>query len=73
VGDAPAAIIGRIERDAAHADIAAALTDIAALPDRAKPLAAGWVAKAKAREAALAASRQIAAAALVALGKPNSQ
>ena len=42
-GNDPSAVIARIEVDAAHADIAAALTDIAALPDAAKPLAADWV------------------------------
>ena len=66
-GNEPSAVIARIEVDAEHADIAAALTDIAALPETAKPLAADWVGKAKAREAAIAASRKIAAAALAAL------
>jgi hypothetical protein len=72
-GNEPSAVIARIQVDAEHADIAAALTDIAALPEAAKPLAADWVGKAKAREAALAASRKIAAAALAALNKPASQ
>lgn len=76
--DAPAAsdpstAIGRIALDAARADIAAALTDIAALPDSAKPLVADWVAKAQARDTAIAASRRIAADALAALAKPASQ
>ena len=35
-GNEPSAVIARIEVDAAHADIAAALTDIAALPDDGK-------------------------------------
>jgi hypothetical protein len=72
-GNEPSAVIARIEADAARADIATALTDIAALPDAARPLAAGWVEKAKAREAAIAASRRIAAAALAGLSKPASQ
>ena len=55
------------------ADIAAALTDIAALPEAAKPLAADWADKAKAREAAIAAARQISAGALATLSKPASQ
>jgi len=76
--DAPAgndssAVAARINLDAAHGDIAAALTNIAALPDSAKALAADWVKKAEARNAAIAASRQIAADALAALGKPASQ
>ncbi len=72
-GNEPSAVVARIDVDAAHADIAAALSDIAALPETAKPLAADWVGKAKAREAAIAASRQIAAAALADLSKPASQ
>jgi hypothetical protein len=69
----PSTVIGRIALDAARADIAAALTDIAELPESAKPLAADWIAKAQARDAAIAASRRIAADALAALGKPASQ
>ena len=72
-GNEPSAVIARIEVDAEHADIAAALTDIAALPETAKPLAADWVDKAKAREAAIATSRKIAAAALAGLNKPAAQ
>jgi hypothetical protein len=72
-GNEPSAVIARIEADAEHADIAAALTDIAALPETAKPLAADWIDKAKARETAIAASRKIAAAALANLSKPASQ
>ena len=72
-GNDPSAVIARIGVDADRADIAAALDDVAALPDSAKPLAADWLAKAKAREAAIAASRQIAAAALAGLSKPASQ
>jgi hypothetical protein len=72
-GDDPASIATRIEVDAAHADIAAALADIAKLPDGAKSLAATWVQKAQARNAAIAASRKLAADALAALTKPNPQ
>ncbi|MGB6732797.1 MAG: mitofilin family membrane protein [Xanthobacteraceae bacterium] len=72
-GNEPSAVMARIEADAERADIAAALTDIAALPETAKPRAADWARKAKAREAAIAASRQIAAAALANLSKPASQ
>jgi hypothetical protein len=72
-GDDPASVVTRIGVDAAHADIAAALADIAKLPDAAKPLAAAWVEKAQARNAALAASRKLAADALAALSKPNPQ
>jgi hypothetical protein len=63
----PQAVVDRIRFDAAHADIGAALTDLKALPDAAKPLAEAWSKKATLRETALAASRQIAADALAAL------
>ncbi len=72
-GNDPSAVIARIEIDAAHTDIAAALSDLAALPDSAKPVAADWLDKAKARDAALIASRQIAADALADLSKPAAQ
>jgi hypothetical protein len=72
-GNNPAAVIARLGIDAAHADIAAALTDIAALPEAAKPLAADWVKKAETRNAAITASRQIAADALAVFSKPAAQ
>jgi len=72
-GDDPSSVVTRISVDAAHADIAAALTDIGKLPDAAKPLAAAWVEKAQARNAAIAASKKLAADALAALSKPNPQ
>jgi hypothetical protein len=72
-GNDPSAVIARVSSDAAHADLAAARADISALPDPVKSLAADWMKKVAAREAALAASRQIAAAALAALGKPAGQ
>jgi hypothetical protein len=73
LGNDPSAVIGRLTIDAARADIAAALTDITALPDSAKSTAAGWVEKAQARNAAIAASGAIAADALAALSKPAAQ
>jgi hypothetical protein len=72
-GDDPASVVTRIDVDAAHADIAAALADIAKLPDAAKPLAAAWVEKAQARNAAIAASQKLAADALAALSSPSPQ
>ena len=72
-GDDPASVVMRISVDAAHADIAAALADITKLPDAAKPVATAWVEKAQARDAAIAASRKLAADALAALSKPNPQ
>lgn len=71
-GDA-SSVIGRIGSDAARGDLAAALGDIAHLPDDARALAQAWVKKAEAREAAVAASRRIAADALAALSKPAAQ
>ncbi|HUD87289.1 MAG TPA: mitofilin family membrane protein, partial [Xanthobacteraceae bacterium] len=72
-GDDAASIVTRINVDAAHADIAAALADIAKLSPAAQSLAAAWVQKAQTRDAAVAAARHIAADALTALGKPASQ
>jgi hypothetical protein len=72
-GDDSGAIIARIDVDARRSDIAAALAEIARLPDAARSLASAWVKKAEAREAAIAASRRIAADALAALGKPPQQ
>jgi hypothetical protein len=73
LGNDPSAVIERLTIDAARTDIAAALTDIAALPESAKPTAAAWVGKAQVRNAAIAASRGIAADALAALSKPAAQ
>jgi hypothetical protein len=72
-GNDPQAVVDRIRLDAAHADIGAALADLNALPDAAKPLAAAFIKKAAAREAALAASRQIAADALAALTQSSAR
>ena len=72
-GDDPASVIARINIDAARSDIAAALAGIARLPESARALAASWVKKAEAREAAIAASRRVAADALTAIGRPAPQ
>lgn len=72
-GDDPPSVIARINADAARTDIAAALSDIAKLPDPIKSRAADWIQKAQARDAAIAASRHIAADTLAALAKPNTQ
>ncbi len=73
LGDDPAAVIARINAAAARGDLAAARAEIAKLPAPARALADGWVKKAEAREAAIAASRRVAADTLAALGKPASQ
>jgi hypothetical protein len=72
-GNDAASLIARIDGDAARGDIAAALADVARLPDAARAPAEPWIKKAQARETAIAASRQIAANALASLGKPVSQ
>jgi hypothetical protein len=72
-GNDPAAVLARLRFDAAHGDIAAALAAIDALPVSAKSLTAAWSKKAAAREAALVASRRIAADALAALATPTAR
>jgi hypothetical protein len=72
-GNDPADVIARIKFNAAHGDIDAAPADIKQLPDPAKALAADWIKKAQSRDAAIAASRQIATDALAALSKPSDQ
>jgi hypothetical protein len=72
-GDNAAAVVARINADATRGDIAAALADIARLPNGPRTDAENWVKKAEAREAAIAASRRIAADALAALGTPAPQ
>jgi hypothetical protein len=72
-GDDLSAVVARLDVDAARADIAGAIGEIAKLPDASRSLAQPWIAKAQAREAAITASRRIAADALAALSKPASQ
>jgi hypothetical protein len=72
-GNEPAAVISRLDADAQHADIAAALADIARLPPAAKAMVQPWVQKVNARNAAIAASRRIAAGALAALANAKTQ
>jgi hypothetical protein len=73
VGDDPSSVMARINIDAARGDIAAALAGIARLPDSARALGASWVKKAESREAAIGASRRIAADALAAIGRSAPQ
>jgi hypothetical protein len=72
-GNDPSAVIARMNVEAGRGDIAAALGDAPQLPEAAKPLAADWLKTASAREAAIAAVRQLAADALAALNKPAAQ
>ena len=71
--DEPAAVVARLDADAERADVAAALADIARLPPSAKTLAESWLQKANARDAAIAASRRIAADALAGLNNADTQ
>ena len=60
-GDDASAVLARIEIEAAHADIAGALVDLGKLDAAVRAPAQDWIAKAQARQAALAAARQLAA------------
>jgi len=72
-GNDATAVVARINNAAARGDFAAALADVVRLPDRTRSAAESWVKKVEAREAAIAASRRVAADALAALSKPVSQ
>jgi len=69
VGDDASAVLARIEIESAKADIAGALADLGKLDGTVRAQAQDWIAKAQARQAALAASRQFAAETARALGK----
>lgn len=60
-GDDAADVMARLETHAAHADIDAALADIAKLPEAARREADPWTAKATARQKALAAAQRLVA------------
>jgi hypothetical protein len=68
-GDTPSDLLARIEVEAANADIDGALADLGKLPEPARAPAQAWIAKAKARQQALAAARAFAADAAGKLGK----
>lgn len=72
-GDDPDAVVTRADAAAARGDIGGALTELSHLPDAARSAAEPWIKKAQAREAAIAASRRVAADALAALGRPVTQ
>jgi len=71
--DEPSAIVARLNADAERADLADAVAQIARLPQSAQTVAEPWVQKVNARNAAIAASRRIAADALAALSNANTQ
>ena len=68
-GNEASTVIERIEVEAAHADIDAALTDLAKLDGAIRAPAQSWIDKARARQAALTAARQLVGAATRALGR----
>jgi hypothetical protein len=69
-GDEPAAVIARAELKALRGDVPGALAELGTLPANVRAPAQAWIAKARARAAALAASRAFAADALAALARP---
>jgi hypothetical protein len=71
--DEPSAIVARLNADAERADVADAVAQIARLPQAAQTIAEPWVQKVNARNAAIAASRHVAADALAALSSANTQ
>jgi hypothetical protein len=66
-GEDTPAVIARLEGDAARGDLAGALAELGKLAPAVRAPAQPWLAKAQAREAALAASRAFASDALAAL------
>jgi hypothetical protein len=67
-GDDASSVLARIEIDAAKADIPAALADLGKLNDATRAPAQAWIAKAQARQAALAQAGHYAADMARALG-----
>jgi len=68
-GDDAAAVLARLDIDAAKADLKAALADLGKLDSATRAPAEAWIAKMQAREAALAAARRYAAETARALGQ----
>jgi len=69
-GDSKNAVIARITASALHNDVAAAKRGLNDLPPADRAAAQAWIARADARDAALAASHRFAADAMAALTKP---
>jgi hypothetical protein len=68
-GDDASAVLARTEVEAAHADIDGALADLAKLDAATRAPAQNWIEKARARQAAFAAARQLAGETTHSLGK----
>ncbi len=69
-GDEPSTMVARAELKATRGDVAGALADLERLPEPVRAPAAGWIAAAKARLAAIDAAKALAANALDALARP---
>src|SRR5262249_2711566 len=69
-GDDAWGVLARTEVEAAQADIDGALADLVKLDAATRAPAQGWIEKARARQAALAAPRQVAGENAPSLGKP---
>jgi hypothetical protein len=69
-GADPASMLDRAEAKSLRGDIAGMVSELSNLPANVRAPADGWIARAKARNAALAAAQQISADALNALAKP---
>ncbi|HEY5306819.1 MAG TPA: hypothetical protein VIJ52_09175 [Pseudolabrys sp.] len=67
-GDDASSVLARVEIDAAKADISAALSDLGKLNETTRAPAQAWIAKAQARETALADARRYAVDTARALG-----
>ena len=68
-GDETSAVLARLDIDVAHADINGALADLGKLGDKARAPAQDWIARARARQAAIAAADELVVASARALGK----
>ena len=69
-GTDPASVLDRAEAKSIRGDIAGTVKELSVLPANVRAPADGWIAKAQARSAALAAVEKISADALNALAKP---
>lgn len=71
LGTDPAAVISRAQAKAARSDLTGAVAELNALPADVRAPAEDWIGKVAARDAAVNASRRLAADALAALGKTS--
>jgi hypothetical protein len=72
-GDDPAAVIDRAEVKARDADVDGALAELQHLPETSRAPFADWIARARARQAALAGAQAYAVQALLTLAQPATR